>query len=253
MMQIETSADRFVQDQLQPLLRPSEQLECAAYLTTQTGSGFVSAARARAYWAAFSNQRLFLIEARLGAFRPLQENRGVRDCERGELTVAFWGINVVFRFPDGSELQLLHRKAKLSSEQQFLDVLRQQYGHSPTGQEMQQRIKRRTVWGALLGLALGAAYLAYALYFGKAKVTVSCGGHPGGIQCTLRHEGGGATAQASWNVVAECENGTRAVGHAHGHVRPHQSQQVLIRPAQFEGLASCDKLKAIRVTALKVQ
>ncbi len=252
-MEVQTKADRFVHDQLQPLLRPSEQLECAAYLRSQLGGGMVSAARAKSYWAAFSNQRLFLIEARVGAFRPLMENNGVREYERGQITGASWGINVAFRFPDGTGLQLQAIKAKVTTQRQFLDLVRQQYGHSATGQAIQQRIARKNLWGLALGVVLTAAYLSYVMYFGKAKVSVACGGIVAGIQCTLRHTGGGATAKASWNVVAKCENGVSATGHASGVVGPHQSQQVVLKPAQFEGLTKCDKLKSMRVTALKVQ
>jgi hypothetical protein len=253
-MRIETDADRFVQEQLQPLLRQSEQLECAAYLATTMSSGsVVAAARAKAYWAAFSNQRLFLIAARLGAFRPLRENRGVMHYERGQIAAAAWGVNVVFRFPEGNELQLQARRGKLSSQPQFIDLVRQQYGQTPAAQGIQRSISKKNLWSSLLGFALAGAYLAYALYFGKAKVRVVCAGVRAGIQCTLSHKEGGATAKASWRVVVHCANGKSVTGHASGKVRPHQSQQVLLTPNELEGLHECDKATSIEVASLQVK
>jgi len=87
-MEPRTDADRFILEQLQPVLRANERILVCAYLVPVIRSpgvwAFVSAATSRAALAAITSERLLLIECRIGAFQPVLENRGVVSLERTE-------------------------------------------------------------------------------------------------------------------------------------------------------------------------
>lgn len=81
-----TDSDRYVIEQVNPLLEPGERVAVCAYLVPPIEGGkigvFIDAATKMAALAAVTDRRLILVETRIGAFGPLQENHGVRSIPR---------------------------------------------------------------------------------------------------------------------------------------------------------------------------
>ena len=75
---IATKADRWLEAELAPMLSPGEVVEHQAYTLDHDPSQVGG----HAYWAALTTQRMIVIEARVGAFGPLLENRGVTSIDR---------------------------------------------------------------------------------------------------------------------------------------------------------------------------
>jgi hypothetical protein len=69
-----TEGDHFIRDQIAPELRPGERITHQAYA--------LSGDPAVAYFVALTSERLFVVNARVGAFKPLLENQGLRSFPR---------------------------------------------------------------------------------------------------------------------------------------------------------------------------
>lgn len=88
---LRTEGDRYIQAQVAPQLHAGETITHQGYglnrpLAGGRGVGlFVSAARQKGVFAAWTGARLFLIETRVGAFKPLYENKGVEVIERARI------------------------------------------------------------------------------------------------------------------------------------------------------------------------
>jgi len=98
--QIETAADRYIQGQLADKLMPGERISHQGYGTTRRlhrgGGGsvlggllaFASVASTKGVFVAITEERVYLIWTRVGAFAPLLENRGVDVIERARIVSA---------------------------------------------------------------------------------------------------------------------------------------------------------------------
>ena len=92
--ELRTKADRFVADQVRPLLRFGEQVQHQGYALDAVPTGsVVDAARAKASYVILTNQRMLIVKTRVGAFGPLLENLGVEAIERR----AILGVDVAER------------------------------------------------------------------------------------------------------------------------------------------------------------
>jgi hypothetical protein len=123
---LRTEADRFVDAQVRPLLRPGEQVQHQAYTLsgepTGTLLGAARSAAAAAHFAVLTDQRLIFIETRQGAFGPLLENGGVEEIERSAVTEAFRAERAIVVHARGpvARMMWVARTGKLSNQHAFL-------------------------------------------------------------------------------------------------------------------------------------
>jgi len=104
-----TDTDRFIVEQVQPLLRPQERILVCAYLVPPIRGGrigiFISAATSMAALAAITTERLVVIQTRIGAFKPLHENHGVVSLERSDIKGAHVGSTLILELSNGRMLE----------------------------------------------------------------------------------------------------------------------------------------------------
>jgi len=119
-----TRTDRYVDEQVRPLLVTGEQVQHQAYGTDRELRGTVASVTAKAFFAVLTDRRLLLVQTRVGAFSVLRENRGVESLWRSEIT----GVDdagdgkLTFRFAGGGA-RVFHvaRTRRLSNQTAFLD------------------------------------------------------------------------------------------------------------------------------------
>jgi hypothetical protein len=116
-----TSADRFVAQQVTPLLVAGEAVQHQAYALAGTPDD-ARTALVPANYAVLTDRRLFLFKVRVGAFGPLLENLGCDAIERQRITgVAVDDRAIEVRLDDGTaRLLWVHRTKKLSNQRAFL-------------------------------------------------------------------------------------------------------------------------------------
>lgn len=86
---VTTDVDKFIDDQIKPLLRARETVQHQAYAMKSAPSGsIIDAATQKVYFVALTTERLFRIETRQGAFGILRENRGCEIIERAQIVGA---------------------------------------------------------------------------------------------------------------------------------------------------------------------
>jgi hypothetical protein len=128
-----TEADRFVIDQLSPMLAEGERIQHVGYVVEglpESGgtAGLIQAARARGWYLALTDCRLLMIKTRVGAFRPLLENHGVEEIPRASVVAlqtsgVFSTRKVVLSLQDGSvrTFQLKLSDGPLSGQRRFFE------------------------------------------------------------------------------------------------------------------------------------
>lgn len=171
-MEPRTDADRFIVEQLQPVLRANERILVCAYLVPVIRStgvwAFVSAATSSAALAAITSERLLLIECRIGAFQPVLENRGVVSLERAEVKGADTGSGLVLDLADGRMLEYQDNRASthVSTQTEFFARVESTFGHS----EQAARKTRDQRWLSWIATAVGIALaILYALYLSRGR------------------------------------------------------------------------------------
>jgi hypothetical protein len=120
---VTTEADRFIQDELRSHLEAGEAIQHQAYVLDHVMTGTIgSAVSTRAFFAALSDRRLFLIKTRLGAFKILLENRGVESIDRDRIkAVRVDDYAIVLHLDDGSvRVMVVQPNKKLSNQAAFL-------------------------------------------------------------------------------------------------------------------------------------
>jgi hypothetical protein len=125
-----TAADRWAFGQVAPLLAPGEVVQHQAYALNEAPGGINVGAR----YAVLTNWRLFLFNARVGAFGPLLENRGTEILDRRSITgFAVDDRAIDLTLADGSTRRLwISPTGKLSNQRAFLrDVPRLLGGAAP--------------------------------------------------------------------------------------------------------------------------
>lgn len=250
-----TDGDRFIEEQLQTVLRPGETISHTAYLTTASGTGVMGGLRKKAYWAALTPMRLILIETRVGAFKPLLENKGIQSIERTEIAGVHVDRTLRIAVAGGTGFSFeANRKPKHASGQAgFIDELAECYAGGRATEQLASKGKWWKVAGTVAVAALGIGGFAYQqFYSGRAEVHVECQQLLTGVRCTAEHRSGGADAKACWDVRFTCNNGKQTVGHACTVVADGATNEVVIPHAEFRGIEGCDGVKASRVVNLEV-
>lgn len=119
---LNTAGDRFIHDQVTPLLGSGERITHQGYGTDRVVAG-LSAIGAKGLLAALTSKRLFLIKTKVGAFSPVLENQGVEELERSAIReVTRDGQILEFKLLDGSTRTLVvdARKKHFSNQEVFL-------------------------------------------------------------------------------------------------------------------------------------
>ncbi|MBX3188253.1 MAG: hypothetical protein KF819_14630 [Labilithrix sp.] len=122
--ELRTDLDRWVADQVAPRLGARERILHQAYATDRdmSSAGVLGAIAAKAYYAVLTDQRLFLLHARVGAFGPLRECIAVDEIPRGEVAAVSVEDDVVAVLLASGEERSLHVKTTkaLSNQMRFL-------------------------------------------------------------------------------------------------------------------------------------
>jgi hypothetical protein len=130
---LRTKTDRWLADEAKKLLEPGEAVQHQAYgADRDLSTGTVAAMRANAYYALLTNRRLLFIRARIGAFGPLRENRGVDAFPRETIeTVQADERHLRFVFKDGNFRDFFAEwsERKLSNQKRFLRDVPRLVGH----------------------------------------------------------------------------------------------------------------------------
>jgi hypothetical protein len=85
---IERKGDRFIVEQMAPQLGSGEAITHQGYAVSERVQSMGSAMGADAFFVALTTKRLLVIEARVGAFGPLFENRGLTAIDRTAIVSA---------------------------------------------------------------------------------------------------------------------------------------------------------------------
>jgi hypothetical protein len=248
--------DRFIAEQLQAQLGADEAIVHTAYLETDSGSGVMGGLRKQAYWAALTPERLFLIKARVGAFKPMLENKGVEVIERASISgVAQQGAALILALADGRRFAFIaERKPKHASGQAgLIDEIVTQHGGTPMTVTIAKDARAKQALGLLVGVLVIGYYGYQYFYGGRAEVSVQCGSDLAGIQCTATHLSGGSSAKACWKVELRCKNGRRIAAPACTEVEVGKTSTVTIAEQKLSGLESCDEAVGLDVTGIKLE
>lgn len=253
-----TDGERFIAEQLAGRFASDERLQHTAYLETNTTGGALGALRKKAYWCALTNRRLWLIEARVGAFGALQENRGVEAIERTEIRGAHVNMGSFSLAVAGGRTFDLNpgRGAKLTPGYQGLfDALSEEHGHSTLSTRLATRSKTKR--GVLVARAVvvlvGTAIAAYSvLGFGTAEVSIDCTSTAESFVCTATHTKGRADVEACWTVEFHCASGTTIELPACAQVPHGESHTVDLTERELPGLETCEGFTSVEVTNVQV-
>ena len=121
---IETDADRYIQEQVAPLLEAGESVQHQAYALDRdpATAGAFGAARAKACFVVLTNRRLHFVNTRVGALSLLLENKGTETVDRASITtIAVDDRMIVLALADGGVRALwIGDNRKLSNQRAFL-------------------------------------------------------------------------------------------------------------------------------------
>lgn len=245
-------AELFVQTELADQLAPGETILRAAYFETASGGGFAGASRRRGYWCALTEQRIWLITSRVGAFGVLQENHGVRAIERASIIAVREDRGAMsLGLMGGETLDLVGRRVLLHAEHPaaFGQALAASHRGPASAPPPADTAKR------FLGLVVTLAALvfcAYSVFYGdRAEVKVECFPAQDTIECTVSHEAGGAAVTACWAVEVRCENGRRARAVPDcTEVESDEVRSVDVPLDSFHNIGVCDEAVALEISNL---
>lgn len=121
---LKTEFDHFLADTLRPLLGANERIEQQAYGFPEPWrhNGELVPGKKAAY-CALTNERLFFIQARTGAFGPLKENQGIDQVPRAQVSRVINDDGLLhFVLADGTVMVLWVRRAerKFSNQLRFI-------------------------------------------------------------------------------------------------------------------------------------
>jgi hypothetical protein len=252
--------DRFIANQLRGVLDRGEVIEHTAYLESPSGTSPSGSGKgiSAAYWAALTPRRLLLIQAPVGAFKPILENKGVVIIDRASIAGANALGALTLVLTDGRRFDFYAQRASkhASGQAGLIDELIERHGGGAVSEGIAKEARSRRVVG-LATIVLVAGFFGFfgyqVLYGSRAEVSVDCGSGSAGIQCTATHTAGGAKAKACWYVRMRCQNKLNAVAHACAEVEPSQTQTVTVAEQEFDGLASCDARVGLEVDNITVR
>jgi hypothetical protein len=154
--------DRFIAEQLQPRLATNEAIVHTAYLEAASAADIMYGLRERAYWAALTPQRLLLIEAGVGAFKPILENKGVEVIERASIAgVHAQGGTLTIVLTDGRRFAFLAGRSPMhaSGQAELIDELVARHGRGPAAAPIAKSVnlkKRTGIVMTVIGLGIAA-------------------------------------------------------------------------------------------------
>jgi hypothetical protein len=251
-----TEAETYIDEQLASELRPGESIQHRGYLETIMKGSILSAIKAKGYLTALTDQRLFLIQTKVGAFKPYLDNKGVTAYELDEVEVA--SVNkrmVVLVTRDGTQRKLIgkHHKAKhLPGLDALLAAMTERWGQGEGAGKLVRNMRVKQIVFGVVVVAIVIAIGIYRSQRARAKVEVKCLSGMKGVGCTVRHVSGGADAKACFRVVFDCENGKHPAGHKCAVVHPGGEIEVVLPFSSFSHAGSCDKATAVHVRDVKV-
>ncbi|HEX4459594.1 MAG TPA: hypothetical protein VIA18_16550 [Polyangia bacterium] len=119
---VETKEDRFIQEQVTPLLQAGEVVQHQAYTFDRVPEGGMQQARATARFVALTNRRLFLFDARVGALGILLENKKTEALARTRIAKVVVDDRTIHLVIDDGSVRTLwvHKTKKLSNQHAFL-------------------------------------------------------------------------------------------------------------------------------------
>jgi hypothetical protein len=130
---IQTEGDRFIESQMKAILQDGERVQHQAY-TTDAMETAGAALRAKAYFAALTERRLILIEARVGAFKPILENKGVHEVPRANITGVredTYVLTITLNPGGALRLRVPSSERHFSNQKAFLRDLPRLWGGAP--------------------------------------------------------------------------------------------------------------------------
>lgn len=160
-----TDTDRYVIEQVTPLLQPGERIAVCAYLVPPIEGGkvgvFIDAATKMAAFAAVTDRRLILVETRIGAFGPLHENHGVRSIPREQIKGVFAGARLLIELSDGVMLEYQDNRAAshVSTQREFFERVESTYGRSHRAMARSQNDRLWRAVGLVVGLIIAGVYV----------------------------------------------------------------------------------------------
>jgi len=248
--------DDFIAEQLQGQLDPGEKILHTAYFQTASGRGLGGALRTRAYWAALTPTRLLLIQTRVGAFKPLFENKGIEIIQRS----AIEGVHVdkarmLIVLSDGSRFAFLadHRPKHASGQADVLRELAQSHSNEGLSATANKEFRTKKMLGIVVG-GLAVAFFAYQYFYsGRAEVSVECSFDRAGAQCTASHVGGAASTRACWIMELRCNNGTSTRANACVDLDVGQKATISLGEERFPGIEKCEEIGEGKVTHLELE
>jgi hypothetical protein len=121
--ELRTKTDRWLAQEAAKLLKGNEVVQQQAYGLDREETSTLGAASIRALYLILTDRRLLVIHARVGAFGPLCENRGVQEYERSDIVqVSGQERHVRFVFREAKELDFFAEwgERHLSNQRRFL-------------------------------------------------------------------------------------------------------------------------------------
>jgi hypothetical protein len=169
-MDPKTKTDRYILDQVTPSLGPQERVILCAYLVAPIEGGkvgvFISAATSMAAFAVLTDQRLLLIQTRIGAFEPLLENHGLIGLQRSGIQGAYAGRKLILELSDGRMLEYQDNRSSkhVSTQREFFERAESTFGRSRAAASRAGSQQAWSVIGTVVGVALAVAYVLYRIY-----------------------------------------------------------------------------------------
>jgi len=207
-----TAAEEFFNAEVEGLLRPGEKVLHATYLAR---NNFVFLL-ANGHFAAITDQRLILIDARARGRRARRENRGVRSIERADIqSASLWMASIILRLKDGSSVGLGGKYSScknVGGQEEFTQFWRDHF----VDRDAEARRNRMTRILMVATMAVGLLVvipltLVYAMRHPATTTTVDIDCQPlgGGVgaACTARRTAGSEALRACWTTQWTCANG----------------------------------------------
>ncbi len=247
--------DQFIYQQIGSWLA-NEPAVYTAYLQTASGGGVVGGLTTKAYWAALTATRLYLIETRVGAFQPLYENHGVRTIERNTITGVHTGMGrTTVALLGGEQLVFNHDRAvkHASGQTALFDELHMRHGGGQVAADIGRSSKLKMVGGIAIGLVIVAFTVYKQVYGGRAEVAVNCAAAGDEFVCHVKHTSGGAEANVCWDVKLECADDKMSVAHTCTDVDAGETTTVRLGESDFRGIEACAPPVQTRLLNLEVK
>ncbi len=163
--------EEFIRKQVAPVLERGEVVGPSAYLMPMIGkrgrvSAFVDAASKMAAFGVLTDRRLILVQTRIGAFRPLLENRGVVSLTREKVRGVFVGGTVMFELADGTMAEFVNNASKnyVATQAQFFQRLPEFFGVSQAAADLARREKQITLIAFAVCAVAVLVYLWYRVH-----------------------------------------------------------------------------------------